>query len=72
MYTANFAIPPGRGRSGRCPISMFYAYLLGFDLLNNIGHCNFEFMPQWFMNIPGMKYLIYTPTYHSCTTPRCT
>ena len=44
---------------------MFYAYLLGFDLLNNIGHCNFEFIPAWFMNLPLMKYLIYTPSYHS-------
>ena len=25
---------------------MFYAYLLGFDLLNAIGHCNFEFIPS--------------------------
>ena len=66
MYTANFAIPlVGTWAFGGASIAMFYAYLIGFDLLNNIGHCNFEFMPQWFMNIPGMKYLIYTPTYHS-------
>ena len=66
MYTANFAIPlVGTWAFGGASIAMFYAYLIGFDLLNNIGHCNFEFMPQWFMSIPGMKYLIYTPTYHS-------
>ena len=66
MYTANFAIPLlGAWAFGGASISMFYAYLLGFDLLNNIGHCNFEFIPRWFMNIPGMKYLIYTPSYHS-------
>ena len=66
MYTANFAIPlVGTWAFGGASIAMFYAYLIGFDLLNNIGHCNFEFMPQWFMNIPGVKYLIYTPTYHS-------
>ena len=56
---------PGTWAFGGASIAMFYAYLIGFDLLNNIGHCNFEFMPQWFMSIPGMKYLIYTPTYHS-------
>jgi len=66
MYTANFAIPlVGTWAFGGASIAMFYAYLIGFDILNNIGHCNFEFMPQWFMAIPGMKYLIYTPTYHS-------
>jgi len=37
---------------GGASIAMFYAYLIGFDLLNSIGHCNFEFIPQWFMNIP--------------------
>ncbi len=66
MYTANFAIPLlGTWAFGGASIAMFYAYLLGFDLLNNIGHCNFEFIPRWFMAIPGMKYLVYTPSYHS-------
>ena len=66
MYTANFAIPLlGTWAFGGASIAMFYAYLLGFDLLNNIGHCNFEFIPRWFMNLPLMKYLIYTPSYHS-------
>jgi hypothetical protein len=50
---------------GGASIAMFYAYLLGFDVLNNIGHCNFEFIPRWFMNLPLMKYLVYTPSYHS-------
>jgi len=66
MYTANFAIPLlGTWAFGGASIAMFYAYLLGFDLLNNVGHCNFEFIPRWFMNLPLMKYLIYTPSYHS-------
>ena len=35
-------------------MAMFYLYLLGFDLLNIIGHCNFELFPAWpFVNIPG-------------------
>ena len=66
MYTANFALPLlGTWALGGASIAMFYAYLLGFDMLNAIGHCNFEFIPTWFMNLPGMKYLIYTPSYHS-------
>ena len=66
MYTANFAIPLiGTWALGGGSIAMFYMYLLGFDMLNAIGHCNFEFIPRWFMRLPLMKYLIYTPSYHS-------
>ena len=66
MYTAIFAIPLlGPFFMGGASIAMFYAYLLGFDFFNAIGHCNFEFIPQWFMSIPGVKYLIYTPSFHS-------
>jgi hypothetical protein len=66
MYTAVFAIPLlGTFFMGGASITMFYTYLLAFDVLNSVGHCNFEFFPQWFMSIPGMKYLIYTPTFHS-------
>jgi len=89
MYTANFAIPLlGTWAVGGASIAMFYVYLLGFDMLNIIGHCNFEFFPvqiphiffedklprmpelsltqawlfKWF---PFMKYVIYTPSFHS-------
>ena len=66
MYTAVFAVPLlGPHFAGGASISMFYVYLLGFDIMNCIGHCNFEFFPRWFMSIPGMKYLIYTPSFHS-------
>ena len=45
-YTANFAIPLlGTWAYGRASIAMFYVYLLGFDVLNAIGHCIFEFFP---------------------------
>ena len=48
MYTANFAIPlVGTWMAGGASIAMFYMYLLGFDLMNIIGHCNFEFFPVW-------------------------
>ena len=46
MYTANFAIPLlGTFFGGGASWAMFYVYLLGFDFLNAIGHCNFEFVP---------------------------
>ena len=46
MYTANFAIPlVGTWLWGGASIAMLYIYLIGFDLVNEIGHCNFEFFP---------------------------
>lgn len=66
MYTAVFAIPLlGVFFMGGASVSMFYLYLLGFDIMNAVGHCNFEFFPRWLMSIPGVKYMIYTPTFHS-------
>ena len=66
MYTANFAIPLlGTWMCNGASMAMFYVYLLGFDLLNAIGHCNFEFLPRLFVKFPGVKYLIYSPSYHS-------
>mmetsp|Transcript_28759 Transcript_28759/g.72893 ORF Transcript_28759/g.72893 Transcript_28759/m.72893 type:complete len:697 (-) Transcript_28759:4-2094(-) len=67
LYTANFAIPLlGTWAVGGASIAMFYTYMLGFDLLNIIGHCNFEFFPVWlFKALPFMKYMIYTPSFHS-------
>ncbi|KAG5569372.1 hypothetical protein H5410_059138 [Solanum commersonii] len=47
-------------------IAMIYSYVLVFDFLRCLGHCNFEIIPhQLFLAFPFMKYLIYTPTYHS-------
>eukprot|EP00850_Spirogloea_muscicola_P018792 SM000176S03123 [mRNA] locus=s176:54048:58847:- [translate_table: standard] len=67
MYTAMFAVPfLGTWALGGASLSMFYAYWLGFDLLNCIGHCNWEFIPTWvFKAFPPLKYLVYTPSYHS-------
>ena len=66
-YTANFAIPLlGTWAAGGSSWAMFYAYLLGFDLLNAVGHCNFEFVPAaLYRAFPPLKYLIYTPTFHA-------
>ncbi|CAK9230354.1 unnamed protein product [Sphagnum troendelagicum] len=67
MYTAIFAIPfLGTWALGGASMGMFYFYWLFFDFLNAIGHCNFEFMPTWMFQVfPPLKYLVYTPTYHS-------
>ncbi|KAJ8438487.1 hypothetical protein Cgig2_008974 [Carnegiea gigantea] len=41
-------------------------YITYIDLMNNMGHCNFEVIPKWvFAAFPPLKYLMYTPSYHS-------
>ncbi|KAF7844963.1 protein ECERIFERUM 1-like [Senna tora] len=42
------------------------AYLTYIDFMNNMGHCNFEIIPKWlYQNFPPLKYLMYTPSFHS-------
>ncbi|KAM7472861.1 hypothetical protein LguiA_011044 [Lonicera macranthoides] len=46
--------------------TMFYGYILAFDFLRCLGHCNVEIVPhQLFETFPFLRYLLYTPTYHS-------
>lgn len=41
-------------------------YIAYIDFMNNMGHCNFELVPEWIFQIfPPLKYLIYTPSFHS-------
>ncbi|KAK6121604.1 hypothetical protein DH2020_044663 [Rehmannia glutinosa] len=41
-------------------------YVTYIDFMNNMGHCNFEHIPKWlFSAFPPLKYLMYTPSYHS-------
>ncbi|URD77923.1 WAX2 C-terminal domain, partial [Musa troglodytarum] len=41
-------------------------YLTYVDFMNYMGHCNFELVPLWmFEAFPLLKYLMYTPSYHS-------
>lgn len=40
---------PGTFFAGGASWAMFYVYLLGFDCLNAIGHCNFEFFPSLYL-----------------------
>ncbi|KAM6590692.1 hypothetical protein CsatA_013297 [Cannabis sativa] len=43
-----------------------YGYILYIDFMNNLGHCNFELIPKWFFHVfPPLKYLTYTPSFHS-------
>ncbi|XP_022725691.1 protein ECERIFERUM 1-like isoform X1 [Durio zibethinus] len=43
-----------------------FGYITYIDLMNNMGHCNFELVPNWVFSIfPPLKYFMYTPTYHS-------
>ncbi|THG23559.1 hypothetical protein TEA_015347 [Camellia sinensis var. sinensis] len=44
-------------------ICMIYGYVLIFDFLRCLGHCNVEIVPyQLFDRLPFLKYLLYTPT----------
>ncbi|XP_004510147.1 very-long-chain aldehyde decarbonylase CER1 [Cicer arietinum] len=47
-------------------IASFAGYLAYIDFMNNLGHCNFEFIPMKLFSIfPFLKYLMYTPSFHS-------
>ncbi|XP_030517391.1 very-long-chain aldehyde decarbonylase CER1 isoform X1 [Rhodamnia argentea] len=47
-------------------IASFAGYVTYIDFMNNMGHCNFELIPNWLFTIfPPLKYLMYTPSFHS-------
>ncbi|KAH9733596.1 Very-long-chain aldehyde decarbonylase CER1 [Citrus sinensis] len=47
-------------------IASFVGYIIYVDFMNNMGHCNFEFIPMWLFTVfPPLKFLMYTPSYHS-------
>ncbi|KAH6818553.1 Fatty acid hydroxylase superfamily [Perilla frutescens var. frutescens] len=51
---------------GHGSISLIYGYVLLFDFLRCLGHSNVEIIPhQIFDAAPFLRYLLYTPTYHS-------
>ncbi|KAL4190493.1 hypothetical protein AMTRI_Chr07g75930 [Amborella trichopoda] len=42
------------------------AYITYIDFMNNMGHCNYEFIPNClFQYFPFLNYIIYTPSFHS-------
>lgn len=57
--------------AGHGSVALAFAYVLGFDNLRAMGHCNVEVFPGGlFQSLPVLKYLIYTPTYvHSISIP---
>ncbi|KAF7002762.1 hypothetical protein CFC21_018203 [Triticum aestivum] len=41
-------------------------YITYIDFMNNMGHCNFELVPKRVFHVfPALKYLMYTPSFHS-------
>ncbi|KAI5013875.1 hypothetical protein ZWY2020_051270 [Hordeum vulgare] len=66
-YQVLFAIPMTICElSGTASIVPFFIYMTYIDFMNNMGHCNFELVPHWlFKCIPLLKYLMYTPSFHS-------
>ncbi|CAM8977376.1 unnamed protein product [Rhodiola kirilowii] len=47
-------------------IVSFAIYETYIDFMNNMGHCNFELIPNWLFSVfPPLKYLMYTPSFHS-------
>lgn len=51
---------------GTSSVLAFATYVTYIDLMNNMGHCNFEVVPKWLFTVfPPLKYLVYTPSYHS-------
>ncbi|KAK6270466.1 hypothetical protein POUND7_007564 [Theobroma cacao] len=66
-YFALFAIPLSTiALSGTASIAAIAGYITYVDLMNNMGHCNFELIPNWLFSVfPPLKYLMYTPSYHS-------
>ncbi|XP_022742397.1 protein ECERIFERUM 1-like isoform X1 [Durio zibethinus] len=66
-YFALFAIPLLTiVVSGDGSIVALAAYITYVDLMNNMGHCNFELIPRrLFFIFPPLKYLMYTPSFHS-------
>lgn len=56
----------GAALVGHGSMSLLFLYTLAFDFLRCLGHCNVEIIPhQIFEALPFLKYLLYTPTYHS-------
>ncbi|KAG0556124.1 hypothetical protein KC19_11G028000 [Ceratodon purpureus] len=55
----------GAAVMGTASMGLIYVYVIAFDFLKCVGHSNFEFVPTWLHNLPGAKYLVYTPSYHS-------
>ncbi|KAI3871242.1 hypothetical protein MKW98_015142 [Papaver atlanticum] len=67
MYFTLFMIPLlNMVFTGTGSIVAFAAYITYIDFMNNMGHCNFEFVPSsLFTTFPFLKSIFYTASYHS-------
>ncbi|KAK9116768.1 hypothetical protein Sjap_015715 [Stephania japonica] len=67
MYFTLFAIPLSTlWYTGTLSIVALTGYIIYIDVMNNMGHCNFECVPNWlFHAFPLLKFFIYTPSFHS-------
>ncbi|XP_057966904.1 very-long-chain aldehyde decarbonylase CER3-like isoform X2 [Malania oleifera] len=56
----------GTSFMGYGSVSLVYGYVLIFDFLRCMGHSNVEVFPHRLFEIfPILRFLLYTPTYHS-------
>ncbi|KAK1323729.1 Protein ECERIFERUM 3 [Acorus calamus] len=56
----------GANLMGSGSVALIYGYVLVFDFLRCMGHSNVEVLPHaLFQAVPFLRFLIYTPTYHS-------
>lgn len=64
-YFLLFAIPMVTVTvTGMGSIISFAGYITYIDFMNNLGHCNFELIPNKIYTIfPPLKYILYTPSY---------
>ncbi|KAK3433866.1 hypothetical protein EUGRSUZ_D01144 [Eucalyptus grandis] len=67
VYAMLFAIPMYTTVFTRtASIASIIVYTTYIDFMNNMGHCNFELIPSRLFTIfPPLKYLMYTPSFHS-------
>ncbi|KAL6656046.1 hypothetical protein ACP70R_006872 [Stipagrostis hirtigluma subsp. patula] len=67
LLGALMALPvAGACAAGVGSVALAFGYVLGFDFLRAMGHCNVEVLPAApFRALPILRYLIYTPTYHT-------
>ncbi|KVH89267.1 putative domain Wax2, C-terminal [Cynara cardunculus var. scolymus] len=63
-YFALFAIPLTTISLTRtASLAAFGGYVTFIDIMNNMGHCNFELIPKSvFAIFPPLKYIMYTPS----------
>ncbi|ESQ36861.1 hypothetical protein EUTSA_v10007056mg [Eutrema salsugineum] len=66
-YTLLFSIPMVTASlCGILSIVPVIAYMTYIDFMNNLGHCNFELFPKRLFHLfPPLKFLCYTPSFHS-------